>query len=163
MRTTPGERARLLAMEVKLPPTWGQMRLREDYIATSHQAAIVGCTQFVVPGLPIPKARARKGKNGAWYTPKVTKQYEEAIAATFKAITHGSVRYDGPVSLSIEAVYGDDPELRVRITPLPSGRTKRPDVDNIAKIVMDALNGVAYEDDAQIVELYAVKVEIQRS
>lgn len=31
--------------------------------------------------------------------------------------------------------------------------TKKPDLDNVAKIVCDALNGVAYKDDAQIVDL----------
>ena len=35
--------------------------------------------------------------------------------------------------------------------------TKKPDADNIAKIIMDALNGVAYEDDRQVVELIVRK------
>jgi Holliday junction resolvase RusA-like endonuclease len=35
--------------------------------------------------------------------------------------------------------------------------TKTPDPDNIGKIVMDALNGVAYEDDKQIVEMNVTK------
>ena len=35
--------------------------------------------------------------------------------------------------------------------------TKKPDTDNIAKAILDALNGVAYYDDAQVVELHVVK------
>ena len=35
--------------------------------------------------------------------------------------------------------------------------TKKPDIDNIMKVVLDALNGVAYHDDSQIVKIYAVK------
>lgn len=36
--------------------------------------------------------------------------------------------------------------------------TKKPDCDNIAKIICDALNGVAYKDDKQIVQLLVSKV-----
>ncbi|XZN30187.1 RusA family crossover junction endodeoxyribonuclease [Clostridium perfringens] len=35
--------------------------------------------------------------------------------------------------------------------------TKKPDVDNIAKIILDSLNGVAYKDDSQIVDLRIIK------
>ena len=38
-------------------------------------------------------------------------------------------------------------ELMLNGTILP---TKRPDVDNLAKIILDGLNGVAYRDDAQV-------------
>ena len=38
------------------------------------------------------------------------------------------------------------------------GYTKKSDIDNITKIILDALNGVAYKDDAQIVELKAKKI-----
>jgi Holliday junction resolvase RusA-like endonuclease len=36
--------------------------------------------------------------------------------------------------------------------------TTKPDTDNIAKICLDALNGIAYHDDAQIVELQVSKL-----
>lgn len=35
--------------------------------------------------------------------------------------------------------------------------TKKPDIDNITKVVLDALNKVAYEDDTQIVEVASIK------
>ncbi|WP_332834903.1 RusA family crossover junction endodeoxyribonuclease [Clostridium perfringens] len=35
--------------------------------------------------------------------------------------------------------------------------TKKPDVDNIAKIILDSLNGVAYKDDSQIVDIRIIK------
>ena len=35
--------------------------------------------------------------------------------------------------------------------------TKKPDIDNIAKIICDGLNGVAYKDDAQIIYLAVMK------
>lgn len=36
--------------------------------------------------------------------------------------------------------------------------TKKPDCDNIAKIICDALNGIAYYDDSQIVKIEVDKV-----
>jgi Holliday junction resolvase RusA-like endonuclease len=35
--------------------------------------------------------------------------------------------------------------------------TKKPDIDNIEKIIFDALNGIAYNDDSQIVSCWADK------
>ena len=35
--------------------------------------------------------------------------------------------------------------------------TKKPDTDNIAKIVLDSLNGIAYPDDSQVVDLQVLK------
>ena len=35
--------------------------------------------------------------------------------------------------------------------------TKKPDTDNIAKVCLDSLNGIAYHDDSQIVELCVEK------
>lgn len=35
--------------------------------------------------------------------------------------------------------------------------TKKPDCDNVAKMICDALNGLAYKDDAQIVNLNVLK------
>lgn len=34
---------------------------------------------------------------------------------------------------------------------------KKPDLDNVAKIVLDSLNGLAYQDDAAVVELVVEK------
>lgn len=35
--------------------------------------------------------------------------------------------------------------------------TKKPDLDNVAKIILDALNGIAYKDDSQVVRLHIEK------
>ena len=65
--------------------------------------------------------------------------------------------------------FGKDDPLRVSVRvfrPLPVSRPKRtkaepdtvkPDADNMAKAVLDALNGVAFDDDAQVVELHVTK------
>ena len=94
--------------------------------------------KFTVEGVPRPKARARRGAGGRWYTPQVTKAYEEAVGMA--ARTAGArTPYDGAVRLHI-------------VLWLPDRR--RRDLDNCAKSICDALNGIAYLDDAQIAELF---------
>ena len=41
--------------------------------------------------------------------------------------------------------------------------THKPDIDNVAKLVLDGLNGFAYEDDAQVIELHVIKLPRSRS
>lgn len=119
---------------------------------------------MVVYGKPQGKARPRAAmRNGRTvvYTPKETKQYERQIALAYLA--------------SGKAMYKRGSHVVIEITaymPIPASASKikrqkmlkneiapaaKPDLDNIAKIVLDGLNGVAYEDDAQIAELSAVK------
>lgn len=80
----------------------------------------------------------------------------------------------------IRAEWGDRPAAPkgtpvavtiVTTRPLPASRPKRvaweadttkPDADNIAKLVLDALNGIAYEDDAQVNGLCVFKQDRQR-
>ena len=92
---------------------------------------------FTVEGVPRPKARARRGKGGQWYTPQSTRAYEEAVGW---AARDAGIRnpYQGTVRLEI-------------VLWLPDRR--RRDVDNCAKSICDALNGIAYLDDSQIIEL----------
>lgn len=112
-----------------------------------------------IPGDPVGKERPRHTKNGHTYTPEKTKAYEAKVAAAFYK-AHGK-RLDGPVFLAITA-YMPIPKRATKAdraameagTRLPM---KRPDADNIAKVCMDALNGLAYHDDAQVIGLSVLK------
>ena len=112
-----------------------------------------------IPGDPVGKERPRHTRNGHTYTPEKTKAYEAKVAACFLK-AHGK-RIDGPVFVAITA-YMPIPKRATKAdraameagTRLPM---KRPDADNIAKIVMDALNGLAYHDDAQVIGLSVLK------
>jgi len=99
--------------------------------------------RFTVPGNPIPKGRPRViSKNGKrWtYTPTTTKQYENLVKAyAMKARCR-------PTNLSV----------MVEIVFYRSS-TRNADLDNLVKSVTDALNGVAWEDDALIEVMYAKK------
>lgn len=110
--------------------------------------------KFTIPGIPIPKARPRVVK-GHTYTPKKTKDYEALVKDVY-ALTVGEYLGDSAIVATID-LYFPIPESyskskRRRIADGEIKHTKRPDVDNCAKSILDALNEVAYKDDAQIVE-----------
>ena len=101
--------------------------------------------RIVIPGKPQGKARPRFSAAGGkvrTYTPQKTKDYEELIAWEYKR--QGGLKYSGEIELTIYADFTADPK-------------RKPDADNIAKVVMDALNGVAYADDAQVTLLTVKK------
>lgn len=121
--------------------------------------------EFTIPGEPQGKARARTVRNkhtGAIvsYTPEKTVFYEKMIAFAYKQKTTQNFE-SVPVVVAIYAYYGIPKSWSnkkktgaIKGLILP---TKKPDVDNIAKVVCDALNGVAYKDDSQIVRLFVHK------
>lgn len=96
------------------------------------------------------------------YTPRRTSDYEKLVRLAFYDQVGWGDRppHEGPVSLTVRAFF-----------PMPKARPKwwkkaaedfaplhisRPDVDNVLKIIADALNGVLWKDDRQI---NAAKVE----
>lgn len=114
---------------------------------------------FIVPGQPTPKARPRVTARGA-YTPKRTQLAEARVLEHFLAADNAPASpLDVPVTLAVHAVF-DVPKSwsrKRRSAAFASPMTSRPDADNIAKLVTDALNGVLYADDAQIHALTVVK------
>jgi Holliday junction resolvase RusA-like endonuclease len=112
---------------------------------------------FHVPGPPVGKGRARfSTKTGRAYTPSQTINAEAHIALCWQQT--GAERIDqGPVFLEVLALL-DRPRshFNSRGELNAAGKAnwwciRRPDVDNQIKLVADALNGVAYRDDAQVV------------
>lgn len=97
----------------------------------------------VVYGEPVPKGRPRFSRSGHAYTPSETVTAERAFAWEVKVQTDLDEPITGPVSVSALFVCG-------------RGRKgRRPDLDNFLKLVLDALNAIAWKDDSQIVELRA--------
>jgi Holliday junction resolvase RusA-like endonuclease len=88
---------------------------------------------FVVPGQPVPKARARVVGRHA-YTPRRTRDAELRIAQRL-VVTHPHLR---PSVARLRAV------LRFHI------KGQRGDADNFGKLVLDALQGRAYVNDSQV-------------
>jgi Holliday junction resolvase RusA-like endonuclease len=115
---------------------------------------------FIIDGAPVAKGRPRFG-NGRTYTPQKTRDAEEHIAE--------SARYSldcpkKPLICPLEAVitfYMPIPPSwseKKRRAHLGEPHTQRPDASNLVKTVEDALNGIIYEDDAQVWHITAKKV-----
>ena len=107
---------------------------------------------FIIDGEPQGKARPRFVRStGHTYTPQNTKNYEAAVAWAYKAA--GGEMLSGAIRVVIGA-YFKIPKRGVQglLHPL-----KKPDVDNITKIILDGLNGIAYKDDKQVVSLLICK------
>ena len=114
----------------------------------------------VVEGKIKGKARPRfNTKTGKAFTPGDTITYENWIKCCYQEQDGKFI--DGPVKARIE-VYHKIPKsyTKKRVQAIRNGLEmplKKPDSDNIAKIVLDSLNKIAFDDDAQVVELTVIK------
>jgi len=118
--------------------------------------------QFTVPGEPRGKGRPRFTRRGFAYTDTATRDYETLI----REQANTAMRYwpDGmvatPVSVRID-IYKGVPKswsMAKRKRALDGQEIPgKPDLDNVAKGVLDAMNGVAYIDDTQVVRLLVQK------
>ena len=117
-----------------------------------------GVVSFHVPGAPVGKGRPRFTKTGHTYTPAKTKAWEKQVAdaATGKALLSGPLKailvFYLPIPKSWSKRRRQEADGRPAIT--------RVDADNLAKAVLDACNGIIYEDDRQVTELHVVKQHV---
>lgn len=95
------------------------------------------------------------------YTPKKTKDFEKAIATEFLDAGGEMFDKDCPVKVSVLIFHGIPKGVsKKKFTEMLDQLTrpiKKPDGDNVLKCVMDGLNGIAYKDDTQVVEMDARK------
>lgn len=117
--------------------------------------------EFTVPGLH-GKDRPRFTRTGHVYTTKATADFEEKIRWCYRQAVKGPiVPADGPVRVVVKA-YHPVPKCapKYKRAAMLAGDIKplvKVDIDNVAKLVMDALNGLAYLDDKQVVQLEGYK------
>ncbi len=97
---------------------------------------------------PVAKGRPRFG-NGRTYTPAKTKAFESQFRCELRK--QKGFRVHGPVDVTI-LFYLKKPQR-----PKDAFPCVRPDLDNFLKAVLDAANGILWNDDAQIVSLTAHK------
>lgn len=120
---------------------------------------------FKVNEEPVAKARPRFTRTGHAYTPKKTNDYEESIRFAFMSQTCERMPiYPKGVPLKVQALFAKSVpksytkkkrEACLNGDLLPTGKA---DLDNYLKAVLDALNGLAFEDDSQIVMTTAEKI-----
>ena len=116
---------------------------------------------FVVMGEPVAKGRPRVTKTGTTYTPTKTRLYEVKVRRAWEAQSKArlgdgqSLRASLNFWFNVPASYSK----AKRLGALSSGawHTKKPDLDNLVKAVLDALNGYAYDDDSAVCELHVTK------
>jgi Holliday junction resolvase RusA-like endonuclease len=122
--------------------------------------------EFTIPGDPQGKARAKVFKNkytgnSHGVTPEKTVLYENLIKTIFIQTGYPMIEEKIPLLMVVNAHYGISKSTSKKDRLLMSEHslrpTKKPDVDNIVKVVADALNGIAYHDDSQIVNVVISK------
>lgn len=124
--------------------------------------------EIIVPGKPRGKGRPRFGAGHA-YTPASTRRYEHEIAVEARRAVASCPDWDKSVAMWVYVIA---------TLPVPKSwsglkRAKaedgclfpmtKPDIDNIAKAALDAINGIVFDDDKQVVKLEASKAYCARS
>lgn len=108
---------------------------------------------FSVPGVPIAQPRIKATSIGGYarvYTPKTADAYKASVALAFRS-AYGGNPIDGPVRIEIEFVMPRSKAMIWKKREMPSEwHTKKPDIDNLTKAVMDSLYGLAWIDDSQV-------------
>lgn len=118
---------------------------------------------FTIPGEPKGKERPRSarlpGGGTRHYTPAQTVSYERFVAWLAKQA--GATMIEGPVELHVRAWLTIPASVsKARRNRMIAGLempTKKPDFDNVQKAICDGLNGVAFRDDAQVVDSFFSK------
>lgn len=114
--------------------------------------------KFTVPISPTGKGRPKFARHGNFvktYTPEATASAENLVKVIYQRDA-GKAWFDGAFMIKIECLF-DRPKGHYNSKGLvkPNATkhcTKKPDCDNVLKLVCDALNGLAYKDDSQCVK-----------
>lgn len=114
---------------------------------------------FTILGEPKGKGRPKLKKTGPYsqpYTPEQTVIYENLIAMTYQQQKQIRFADEDYIEIVIYAYYEIPKSKSKKVkAAMQTGQIrpiKKPDADNIVKIVCDSLNGVAYRDDVQIMD-----------
>jgi Holliday junction resolvase RusA-like endonuclease len=113
-------------------------------------------TSFIIPGEPVGKGRARSTRTGHHYTPEKTRNYEETVGYIALQSMQGSppTRKACRIEIYVHCAIPKSASKKMAEKMLNGTirPTKKPDTDNVLKIVKDACNRIVYEDDCQVVE-----------
>ena len=120
---------------------------------------------FEIPGAPVGKARPKfTSVNGfaRAYTPKKTQSYENLVKLFYTMKYGNKAPSPNPISVAIVAYFQVPASSTKKFKEMCAAGnvpvTKKPDADNIAKIICDSLNEIAFKDDSQIFDLSCKKL-----
>ena len=115
---------------------------------------------FEVPGEPRGKGRPRFTKDGHAYTDSETRAYEKKIIAYYRQ-AQGGFRWPDNAYVAVEVYPIPKSATKASRAAIQEGKIlprRKPDIDNVLKVVLDSLNGIAYKDDAQVVMVAGRKI-----
>lgn len=116
--------------------------------------------KFTIPGEPKSKLRHRTTKQGFTYNPKQNIEYENWVKQCY-FIENKQKMLEGEIKAIIKAYFkipkSTSKKKRKLMIEEKIRPTKKPDTDNLAKIVLDSLNTLAFHDDKQVVDLRVEK------
>jgi Holliday junction resolvase RusA-like endonuclease len=120
---------------------------------------------FTIYGEPVPKGRPRfstRGKFPVAYTPEKTKAYEFEVGMMALAAMGGAKPFEGALEAFIYVTFPvPDSYSKKRTEACLSDfekHTKRPDLDNVIKSVIDGMDKIVFENDSQITSIHSTKV-----
>jgi Holliday junction resolvase RusA-like endonuclease len=120
---------------------------------------------FTIYGEPVPKGRPRfstRGKFPVAYTPEKTKNYESDVGMMAKAAMGASEPLEGALEAFIYVTFAVPASYsKKRTEACLSGQekhTKKPDLDNVVKSVIDGMDKIVFENDSQFTSIHATKV-----
>jgi Holliday junction resolvase RusA-like endonuclease len=120
---------------------------------------------YMVEGNPVGKGRpkfARRGNFVSTYTPTKTRDYEDLIKDSARQAMGSAEILETPVTVAIYItvpIPASYSKKRTEACLSGSERPiKKPDIDNVAKCFLDAMNEIVYKDDTQVLTLHIKKV-----
>lgn len=124
--------------------------------------------EIVVDGNPVGKGRPRflREIGRKPYPDAKTLSYENLVGWTAQQVMRGRPLLAGAlivvISADIAIPKSKPKKWRAQALARQIQPVTKPDLDNIVKGICDALNGVVYVDDSQIVELQIAKLYSER-
>ena len=103
--------------------------------------------EIIVPGEPIPMQSFRIGYRGRHFQPARIRAAQDQVAWCAREAMAGAPPLSGPVSV---------------VATFARKSRRRTDLENLWKLTGDALEGIVYDNDAQIVHLELDKVQVDR-
>jgi Holliday junction resolvase RusA-like endonuclease len=120
---------------------------------------------FTIYGEPVAKGRPRfstRGKFPVAYTPEKTKAYEFEVGMMALAAMGGSKPLEGALEAFIYVTFAvPESYSKKRLEACLNGsekHTKKPDLDNVVKCVIDGMDKIVFNNDSQITSIHATKV-----
>ena len=117
--------------------------------------------KFFIPCLPVAQPRARatafNGKARMYEAGSGHKIHDFKAALRLGWHQAGAEKLQGEIVANVTFVFARPPKVPKKLGTARLSKPTKPDLDNLQKSCFDALNGLAYDDDSQIVSVVATK------